>query len=229
MPYERKADRIMKRFFALLLCMLICISVLPTYAFADGDHQITVNGGTASSSTALADTSVSVTADVPDGQVFTSWTSDPSVTFADSASTSTTFTMPDSNVVVTANYNAASVTHNITVSGGTATLSSAQADTTVEVSANVPPEGQVFLGWTSNPSVAFEDASATSTTFLMPNEDVALTATFGNAATKFSVASRGSEVKSGNDTGTVTVTVDGGTASPSSAAPGSKVTITATT
>ena len=72
MPYERKADRIMKRFFALLLCMLICISVLPTYAFADGDHQITVNGGTASSSTALADTSVSVTADVPDGQVFTS-------------------------------------------------------------------------------------------------------------------------------------------------------------
>ena len=35
MPYERKADRIMKRFLAVLLCLLMCVSMLPAVAFAE--------------------------------------------------------------------------------------------------------------------------------------------------------------------------------------------------
>ena len=35
MPYERKADRIMKRFLAVLLCLLMCVSMLPVAAFAE--------------------------------------------------------------------------------------------------------------------------------------------------------------------------------------------------
>ena len=34
-PYERKADRIMKRFLAVLLCLLMCVSMLPVAAFAE--------------------------------------------------------------------------------------------------------------------------------------------------------------------------------------------------
>ncbi len=310
MPYERKADRIMKRFFALLLCMLMCMSLLPGTAFAEGyrisvvngtatvngetvavaesgeavtvtantqngkiftgwtstpeglvtgtvnpatftmpegevtvtaafadeivpvKYRITVNSGSATvdgeaATEAESGDTVTVTANTQNGKVFTGWTSDPSVTFSDATASSTTFAMPNNNVAVTANFEEeVTTTHNITVNDGTASLSNAQAGTTVEVTAIVP-EGQVFSGWTSNPSVAFEDASATSTTFSMPNEDVTVTATFRNAATTFGVASRGTEVKSGSDAGLFTVTVEGGTANPSSAAPGKKVTITA--
>ncbi len=207
----------------------MCVSMLPAYAFADGDHQITVNGGKASLSSAQADTTVEVSTVVPpEGKVFSGWTANPSVTFTDPTSTSTTFTMPDNDITVTANYEAAPITHSITISGGTASSTTAQANTSVSVTADVPPEGKVFSGWTSNPSVAFEDATATSTTFAMPNEDVTVTAIFRNVATTFSVASRGSEVKSGNDTGPFTVTVEGGSTETPSVSPGVKVTITAT-
>ena len=61
----------------------------------------TLTGGT---TTAHYGGTINISTDVPDGYVFTGWTSSPSVTFASASSTSTSFTMPASNVTITANF-----------------------------------------------------------------------------------------------------------------------------
>ncbi|MDL2294402.1 Ig-like domain-containing protein, partial [Ruminococcaceae bacterium OttesenSCG-928-D13] len=70
-------------------------------------YTVTVDGGTASVETALMGTVITITANPPEpGKQgnFTRWTASPSVTFASSSASQTTFTMPAKNVVVTANY-----------------------------------------------------------------------------------------------------------------------------
>lgn len=64
-------------------------------------YLVTVNGGTGGGSYEAGQT-VTVTATVPEGMVFTGWTGD--VTFADPAALSTTFSMPAQAVTVTANW-----------------------------------------------------------------------------------------------------------------------------
>ena len=66
-------------------------------------HAITINGGTANLATATAGQSVSITANTPPaGQRFSHWTASPAVTFANANTTSTTFTMPNNAVTITA-------------------------------------------------------------------------------------------------------------------------------
>lgn len=72
------------------------IEPVPTYS-------ITVSGGSASSEKAIAGATITVTAEVPDGQLFDGWTADnENVVFADATAVTTTFSMPASNVTVTA-------------------------------------------------------------------------------------------------------------------------------
>ena len=80
------------------------------------------------------------------------------------------------NVVVNA-YNAP-VQYSITVNGGTANPVSATEGTTITITANAPEEGKVFSGWTSDDGVAFADASALTTTFVMPTKNVIVTANY---------------------------------------------------
>ena len=151
-------------------------------------YAVTVNDGTADVPEAAEGKEVSVTANpAKEGFHFTGWTSTPTVDFDDEKALSTTFTMPASDVTVTANYEKDIVVpteYTVTVNGGTANLPKAEADETVTVTANVPA-GKVFNGWTGD--VKFTDAGKTTTTFVMPAKDVTVTATYKNAEYKVTV------------------------------------------
>ena len=70
----------------------------------ENSYTITVNGGTADKASAKAGETVSITANAAeDGNVFAAWTSN-EVSFADASAAATTFTMPEADVTVTANY-----------------------------------------------------------------------------------------------------------------------------
>lgn len=73
------------------------------------------------------------------------------------------------------------VTYPITVTGGTATPATAEAGTTVTITANTPETGKGFDTWsTSTDGVTFADAKAKETTFIMPAGSVSVTATYKN-------------------------------------------------
>jgi hypothetical protein len=104
--------------------------------------------------------------------VFASWTSDVAVTFADPSATTTTFTMPAEDVVVTATYN--QVIFTVTVVRGTGSGDYTVGDT-VSVDARAPYKWEQFYAWTGT---TFTDPTSSSTTFIMPAQDVTATATF---------------------------------------------------
>ena len=109
MPYERKADRIMKRFLALLLCMLMCMGMLPVAAFAEGEHAIIVNteNGSITPSTSSAEAGTIIALNITPAPGYELVPG--SITAVDAenttvAVTSNTFVMPDSDVTVTASF-----------------------------------------------------------------------------------------------------------------------------
>ncbi len=70
----------------------------------NNNYTLTVNSGTGAGNY-FSGTSVAITASTPpEGQHFLNWTTTNGGTFADANSQSTTFTMPASNVTITANY-----------------------------------------------------------------------------------------------------------------------------
>ena len=178
-----------------------------------GDHvTATIDGSDASvpsgSAVPVGET-VHLTATVPDGQHFIGWTvkvggeeqkADTFLTTPDENDpTKVTFTMPDKNVEVTANF-ASNPTLNPTLRVGdhvTATIDGSDASVpsgsavpvgeTVHLTATVP-DGQHFIGWTVK--VGGEEQKAdtflttpdendpTKVTFTMPDANVEVTATF---------------------------------------------------
>ena len=208
----------MKRIFAMLLCMLMCVSLLPVSAFAEGSYRISISGGTADQSTAEEGAVVTLTAAVPENKTFKEWTSSPAVSFSDSKAASATFSMPAADVSIEAVYeNAVQIVRNeetsysITVAGGTADRAAAAAGATVSVEASVP-EGKVFREWTGSPGVSFANPGVSATTFTMPDSNVAISASSESAPTR----------------GGYAITITGATEdTPSSAAAGTTVTITA--
>ena len=79
------------------------------------------------------------------------------------------------NVVVNA-YNAP-VQYGITVVDGGANVLSAEAGTTITLTANAPEEGYEFDKWTGD-GVTFADENNATTTFVMPAGNVTITATY---------------------------------------------------
>ena len=72
---------------------------------APTQYSVTVNKGTANPVTAVAGTTITITADAPeDGYEFDKWVSSSGVVFADASSATTTFVMIEGNVTVTATY-----------------------------------------------------------------------------------------------------------------------------
>ena len=180
-----------------------------------GDHvTANIDGSDASvpsgSAVPVGET-VHLTATVPDGQHFTGWTvkvggeeqkADTFLTTPDENDpTKVTFTMPDKNVEVTANF-ASNPTLNPTLRVGdhvTATIEGSDASVpsgsavpvgeTVHLTATVP-DGQHFIGWTVK--VGGEEQKAdtflttpdendpTKVTFTMPDANVEVTATFAD-------------------------------------------------
>ena len=74
-------------------------------------HKINVTNGSADPSEASSGTTVTINADDRDGHAFTGWTvTSGTVALKEAKAKTTTFTMPDSDVAVTANYEAKKIT-----------------------------------------------------------------------------------------------------------------------
>ena len=156
----------------------ICSNSLavPVGSSAPAKYTLTVVNGTGSGSYA-AGASVPISAVVPSGQTFVNWTG---ATVANATSASTTITMPAANTTVTANFTAAPPPKfTLTVVNGTGS-GSYTAGTSVPISANAPPQGQVFQSWTG---ATVTSATSASTTLTMPAANATVTATYTAATT----------------------------------------------
>ena len=166
------------------------------------DYTVTVTGGTASVTTANVGDVVTLTATVPEGKVFSKW----NVISGGVTVTGNTFTMGTANVVIEAEFTDADYT--VTVNNGSASPAGGSMGSTITVTANTPEAGYTFDKWVVNEgNVSLANATAASTTFTMPAEDVELTATYKLAD--------------------FTVTALNGTATPSTASMGDTITLTA--
>jgi len=132
------------------------------------------------------------------GYQFSSYSTSPALTI-----TNNKFTMPASNVTVTANFT--KITYSISKAtspsgAGTVTTSvnSAVMGTSVTVS-QTPGTGYYFNGWTTNPSVTISSGS-----FTMPASNITVTANY----LKRSTASLNKTTLTGGDTATLTISAD---------------------
>lgn len=146
-------------------------------------HTVTVVDGTVNGDiTAEVEAGETVTVKAnpaEDGFHFASWTGDVEWTTATTEKVAS-FTMPASDVTVTANYEedvVAPTEYTVTVSGGTANPAKAKKGETVTVTANAAPTDKVFDKWTGT-DVTFADANKATTTFTMPASNVTVTATY---------------------------------------------------
>jgi len=143
-------------------------------------YAVTVTNGTGTGNYQQGAT-VTITADTPpDGQQFSHWsTASAGVSFVNVNSASTTFTMPENAVTVTANFvTIGTTTYAVTVTNGTGGGNYPQG-ATVTITANTLPDGQQFSHWsTESAGVTFADANSASTAFTMPENAVTVTANF---------------------------------------------------
>ena len=134
------------------------------------NYQLTVVNGSGGDFY-LPGTVVTITANTPpSGETFVGWGG---YAVANSNAASTTLIMPAGDVTVFANYQVSS-TFNLTIVNGSGGGVYAPG-TVVNISANSPPAGKVFSGW-SGYTVA--NAAASNTTLTMPAADVMVSATF---------------------------------------------------
>ncbi|MBP5307886.1 MAG: InlB B-repeat-containing protein, partial [Clostridia bacterium] len=142
-------------------------------------YTVTVIGGIAEPAQAQAGETVIITADDPEeGFVFYGWSS-ANVDVAKPTRTTTTFVMPDTDVVVVAEYSP--VLYSITVLNGTSAALDCIAGETVIITADDPEEGFVFDRWVSD-DVELDKPTRTATTFVMPAKNVVVTATYRAAS-----------------------------------------------
>ena len=141
---------------------------------------ITVTNGSANPATAKQGDRVDVTANAaPAGKVFEKW----EVTSNNTALSSSTdakayFIMPNGNVTLTAVFKDTTPTFSLTVNGGTGGGSFASG-TPINITLGAAPEGTpTFTGWTAS-GITLDNPSAISVDFIMPGNDVTVTANWG--------------------------------------------------
>ena len=144
-------------------------------------HAITVNNGTANVEEAVIGDTVKIKADSREGYVFDRWeVSYGDVAVANKNAEETTFTMPDSMVVLTARYKAL---QSITLENGKAyaggeEITTAKKGTEVTIKAD-DLGGKVFDRWEIvSGNVTLEHADKAETTFTMPAESISLKAVY---------------------------------------------------
>ena len=173
-------------------------------------HAITVHNGNADVEEAVIGDTVKITAKSREGYVFDRWEVNyGNVTLEDANKAETTFTMPDSMVVLTARYKAM---QSITLENGKAyaggeEITTAKKGTEVAIKAE-NLAGKVFDHWKIvSGNVTLEDADKAETTFTMPAEPISLKAVYNtihNIDTTFCTADPASAI-----VGTeITVTAD---------------------
>ena len=144
-------------------------------------HAITVHNGNADVEEAVIGDTVKITAKSREGYVFDRWEVNyGNVTLEDANKAETTFTMPDSMVVLTARYKAL---QSITLENGKAyaggeEITTAKKGTEVTIKAE-NLDGKVFDHWEIvSGNVTLEDAYKAETTFTMPAESISLEAVY---------------------------------------------------
>ena len=144
-------------------------------------HAITVNNGTANVEEAVIGDTVKIKAESREGYVFDRWEVNyGDVAVANKNAEETTFTMPDSMVVLTAKYKAL---QSITLENGKAyaggeEITTAKKGTEVTIKAD-DLDGKVFDQWKIvSGNVTLEDANKAETTFTMPAESISLEAVY---------------------------------------------------
>ena len=144
-------------------------------------HAITVNNGTANVEEAVIGDTVKIKAESREGYVFDRWeVSYGDVVVDDKNAEETTFTMPDSMVVLTARYKAM---QSITLENGKAyaggeEITTAKKGTEVTIKAD-DLGGKVFDRWEIvSGNVTLKDADKAETTFTMPAEPISLKAVY---------------------------------------------------
>ncbi|MCD7744848.1 MAG: InlB B-repeat-containing protein [Lachnospiraceae bacterium] len=182
-------------------------------------HTVSIVNGTTDSAATTGTyeygSTVSITAAAaPSGQTFSYWasTGTTAVAFASATSATTTFTMPDGDVEVTAVYVNLPNTYTVKVSNGL--INGAYTEyvfeegTQITVAANASESGQEFTGWTVNDG-AYDlgDSASSSTVTVTVTQDLTFVANYAGVQ--------------------YTVTVKKGSADYSTATSGTKVTITA--
>ena len=144
-------------------------------------HDITVNNGTANVEKAVIGDTVKIKAESREGYVFDRWeVSYGDVVVDDKNAEETTFTMPDSMVVLTARYKAL---QSITLENGKAyagddEITTAKKGTEVTIKAD-NLDGKVFDHWEIvSGNVTLKDANKAETSFTMPAESISLKAVY---------------------------------------------------
>ena len=134
------------------------------------NYLLTVVGGSGGGDYSPGAT-VTITANpAPTGESFVGWTG---FAVTDNSAATTTVVMPAAPLTVIANFQI-SATFNLNVVNGTGGGSYAPG-TVVNISAGVPPAGDVFSGWSGYTTA---DSFAADTTVTMPAQDVTVTARF---------------------------------------------------
>jgi hypothetical protein len=138
-----------------------------------GSYTLRVNNGTGDGTYAVG-REVTVTANpAPAGQEFDDWEDDIAI-LDDFTTASTQALIIARDVTITATYSPLP-TFGVTVTNGTGG-GSYYAGAQVSITADSPPAGQQFAGWTGN--MTFANASSPTTSFTMPSSAVAVTATY---------------------------------------------------
>ena len=141
-------------------------------------YKLTVENGSGSGSYE-AETVVTIRANPPEtGEVFDRWSGDHLENIGDATSEVTTYTMPNQDITLTANYTGV-IPHTLTVTTYTKTETVRLAMGDIHyIEADPAPQGKVFHHWVVEPSIYEKNLyePAASTHFTMPNEDVTLTA-----------------------------------------------------
>ena len=149
-------------------------------AVYDGiEYTVKVNSGITNYDQCVYGTTVTIKADqAPDGMEFDYWYVDSeNATLADASNPTTTFTMPDDSVEISAHYR--QIVYQVIVENGSSDAQTYHAGDTVTVTSNYPASGREFAGWTaSSGNVVFADSSRWKTTFAMPAANVVVKATY---------------------------------------------------
>ncbi|WFB37419.1 right-handed parallel beta-helix repeat-containing protein [Kiritimatiellota bacterium B12222] len=155
------------------------LTLTATYkALSETLYHLTVTNGSGTGDYASGSVVALVADAAPEGQQFDVWTGD-TAGIANTASASTTITVADVALAVTATYKAPiGPVYQLTVTNGSGSGDYASGSV-VSLVADAAPEGQVFDVWTGDVSAVADSASA-STTVTIADEDLVLSASYKN-------------------------------------------------
>ena len=122
----------------------------------------------------------------PDGMKFTNWSiNSGGGEFDDATSKNAVFTMPDSDASITAHFEW--IEYNLTVISGIDGYGQHAGQyhysDDVTIIADDPPRGKVFAGWSTSDGGMIGNARSDTTTFIMPDRNVTVTAIFADIGT----------------------------------------------